>query len=104
MRQRCNNPNHPGYQDYGGRGITVDPRWDSFAQFLEDVGPRPTSMHSLDRNDNMKGYSPENCYWVTRDAQMRNRRTVGMLSMDRLPEYIEDCVKFLEEYAPDKLR
>ena len=73
MKQRCNNPNHKSYDRYGGRGITYDPSWEDFSVFFEDMGEKPTSKHQLEREDNEKGYSKENCIWATRKVQYRNR-------------------------------
>jgi hypothetical protein len=76
-RYRCNNPAAPAYADYGGRGISVDSRWDSFEAFLADMGRRPGPEYSLDRIDNDGDYAPGNVRWATRTEQLSNRRKFG---------------------------
>lgn len=75
MLRRCYNETHAGYSDYGGRGIRVCDRWrESFANFLEDVGPRPSKKHSLDRINPDGNYEPTNVRWATLQEQARNKR------------------------------
>jgi hypothetical protein len=75
MKQRCRNPNNPAYPSYGGRGITVCERWNSFENFYADMGPRPSPQHSIDRWPNNDGnYEPGNCRWATKSEQNENRR------------------------------
>lgn len=74
MLARCFDLNKPNYKDYGGRGITVCERWHHFKNFVNDMGPKPSKLHSLDRIDNDKGYSFENCRWATRTEQNKNKR------------------------------
>lgn len=76
MLARCEDPEHPAYKSYGERGIHVCEPWrQSFDAFIRDVGPRPSSDHTLDRIDNEKGYCPDNVRWATQKEQGNNRRT-----------------------------
>lgn len=75
IRKRCNNPNSTDYHFYGGRGIRVCERWDSsFLAFYEDVGPRPSPKHSIDRIDPNNNYEPLNVRWSTVKEQRNNTR------------------------------
>lgn len=81
FRQRCNNSNNPQFHNYGGRGIQVCNAWnnsyDAFYEWAMSNGYDETGdrkLQTLDRADNNKGYSPDNCRWVSMKVQGRNRR------------------------------
>ena len=74
-KKRCENPKNHSYRHYGARGISMCPEWAcDFGQFLRDMGPRPSPLHSLDRIDPEGNYAPGNCRWALPDIQARNRR------------------------------
>lgn len=88
-RARCHNSGNQGFPAYGARGITMCDRWrfgeggkSGFECFIADMGLRPSREHSLDREDNNKGYSPDNCRWATREQQMRNTREHHYVTFD----------------------
>lgn len=73
IKGRCYEKSHVGYSRYGGRGITMSDEWkNDFQAFYHDMGPRPSPNHSIERNDNDKGYYKENCCWATRLEQANN--------------------------------
>lgn len=102
-KQRCENKNTAQYKDYGERGICF-----LFASIregtmwvLDNIGPRPTDVHTLDRIDNNRGYEPGNLRWATRSEQGRNKRMYrGYKYGDRL----RNLVKLRGDYSYEGLR
>lgn len=84
MHQRCRNPNTKFYSDYGGRGIRVCDEWRDFVAFYRDMGPRPSTRHTIERTDNNGNYEPGNCVWATRQRQANNRRSNHRLAFNGL--------------------
>ena len=92
IKQRCYNPKYRWYPKYGGAGIGVCDEWrSSFVSFYADIGPRPSTRHTLARVDETKDFSPENCRWVR-----TRRRTKKGYSLE--PDPLQDsCVPFRGE-------
>lgn len=75
MKARCLNPNNGAYHNYGGRGITICDRWkDSFLNFLEDMGKKPSPKYTLERKAVNGNYELGNCEWITQKEQRKNTR------------------------------
>jgi len=73
MRKRCEDSKHSAYAYYGARGISIFPAWQDFSVFVRALGlPKP--KQTLERRDNALGYTPENCYWASWEAQANNKR------------------------------
>lgn len=96
MRARCENPKNGAYARYGGRGIKVCQRWQTFENFLADMGQRPSSEHSLDRIDNDGDYCPENCRWATRSEQGQNKRNNVLLTIKGVTKHYK---QWADEYG-----
>jgi hypothetical protein len=94
MRQRCTNPSYVGYSRYGGRGISVCERWNSFELFLEDMGERPSGRHSIDRRNNDGNYEPGNCRWATRTEQNRNSIKNRLITLDGITRCLSEWGEF----------
>lgn len=92
MRDRCTDPNNATYKSHGARGITVCARWDSFENFLADMGPKPTPKHTIGREKNDKNYEPDNCSWETHKQQARNKTNTRLIEYQgRIMSLAEAC-------------
>jgi hypothetical protein len=92
MKNRCMNPNYTKWDKYGGRGIKVCERWmNSFENFYNDMGDKPSPLHSIDRINNDGDYEPSNCRWTTDQTQANNKSNNYMVTIggvtDTLPNW-----------------
>jgi len=101
MMTRCYNPRQRHYARYGGRGISVCPRWHNPAAFIEDIerliGPRPEGM-TLDRKRNGIGYKPSNVRWASEYQQKDNRTFNGITPQERMARR----ERVFSQWMPDK--
>lgn len=95
MKTRCTLKTVYNYENYGGRGIKVCERWfNSFENFLTDMGPRPSPQHSIDRYPNKDGdYEPENCRWATAKEQSRNLRSNKIIEYNGVSASISEIAE-----------
>lgn len=82
MMIRCNDPNNKRYPRYGGRGIAVCDRWHDVKNFIADMSKGYRKGLQIDRINNDKGYSKENCHWVTRTEQARNKSSNVLITFN----------------------
>lgn len=96
MKGRCLRRTNQDYERYGGRGITIHPPWiTSFAVFLIDMGPRPDGFQ-LERKDNNKGYSPDNCKWASHREQMNNTSQTVRLTLNGVTRNVTQWAAHLD--------
>lgn len=106
MRRRCMRPRNKSYKHYGGRGIQICERWQSFEHFLSDMGEPPSAKHTLDRYPNNNGhYEPGNCRWATWAEQARNRRSTVLVTLEGRTQCLQDwCAEMRLPYDTVKTR
>ena len=99
MKKRCRNENDPNYKNYGGRGISVDPRWDDFWNFVNDMGPKPEGAvkYSIDRIDNNGNYTKSNCRLATYREQAINKRNTIRVMINGIEKPL---LGFLDRSSP----
>jgi len=91
--QRCTEPNNRSYPRYGGRGIKVCERWLNPDNFISDMGPTYKKGLQIERVDNDRDYSPENCRWATQTEQQRNKRSNIRITLDGKTKVLSEWCK-----------
>lgn len=95
MKSRCNNPKVPCYKNYGGRGIKVCKRWLQYRNFKKDMISSYKKGLSLERTDNNKGYSKNNCCWATVKEQANNRRSNRYITYKNKTKTLQQWSEYL---------
>ena len=111
MRARCNAPCNKENGNYQKNNITVCERWNDFEKFYNDMGPKPTIKHSIDRKNNYGNYEPENCRWADNTVQANNKSNNLLINYDgkvftipQLSEYLGLSKIALRKHISDKKR
>jgi len=90
MMTRCYNHKCSGWKNYGGKGIKVCKRWHKFINFWEDMKDDYFVGASIERIDNSKGYSKDNCKWITKKEQNKNKTNVTLFKEKTIPELADE--------------
>ena len=94
IKKRCYDTKDKNFHLYGARGIKVSEEWvQSYENFLRDMGRKPDKSYSIERIDNSKGYSKENCRWATSKEQSRNTRRNNNISFNGRTQCLTDWAK-----------
>ena len=111
MRARCNAPCNKENGNYQKKNITVCERWNHFEKFYEDMGPKPTKKHSIDRINNDGNYEPNNCRWADNTVQSNNKSNNFLINYDgkvwtisQLAENLGLSRNALKKHIADKKR
>lgn len=94
IKRRCRNKNHPRYKDYGKRGIDICNEWEDFNEFYQwAITNGYQDNLTIERIDNDKGYSPDNCRWITMNEQQFNKRTTHYLTYKGVTKTLTEWAK-----------
>lgn len=94
MKARCQTPTSTSYQRYGGKGIKVCERWQSFENFYADMGDLPSPKHTLDRIDPRGHYEPCNCRWATQKEQQNNRTNNRLITHNGTTKTLQQWAEY----------
>lgn len=105
IKSRCYNKNRKDYLAYGAKGITVCDEWlNSFPNFLKDMGNRPSIKHSIERVNNLLGYSKDNCIWATKQVQNNNKSSNLVIEFNGIKKTLAQWAKFMNASCAENLR
>lgn len=93
MKQRCSNPNHPGYKDYGGRGIIYCEKWETLVGFADDMFDSYIPGLTIERLDVNGMYCKENCIWIPKNQQWKNKRNIVFITHGGITKSMSEWAK-----------